>query len=174
MRKLLAITALFVPLLAFAHGPTPQKVEQTITINAAPAKVWALLKDFGNWQTWDPAIASTSKLETKDDGVYRTITLKSGGTNYEKLRSADDKEMKLKYEAEDNSVIAASDYVGTITVTAGPAAGQTTVSWIGHFYRKYMLNPPIPAGQDDETADKAVGDLVTTGLAGLKAAAEKK
>ncbi|HEY8084268.1 MAG TPA: SRPBCC family protein, partial [Methylophilaceae bacterium] len=100
--------------------------------------------------------------------------LKSGGTNYEKLRSADDKEMKLKYEAEDNSVIAASDYVGTITVTTGPAAGQTTVSWIGHFYRKYMLNPPIPAGQDDETADKAVGDLVTTGLAGLKAAAEKK
>jgi carbon monoxide dehydrogenase subunit G len=173
MKKLLAIAALFIPLLAFAHGPTPQKVEQEITIDAPPAKVWAIVKDFGNWQTWHPAIASISKLETKDDGVYRTITLKKGGTIIEKLRSADDGEMKLKYEAEEGALLA-SDYVGTITVKAGPAAGQSSVLWLGRFYRLYKLNPPIPAGQDDESANKAVGDFVGAGLANLKAVVEKK
>ncbi len=174
MKKLLAITALFIPLLAFAHGPTPQKVEQEIAIDAPPAKVWALVKDFGNWQTWHPAIASTSKLETKDDGVYRTITLKSGGTVYEKLRTADDTEMKLKYEAEEGGAIPAADYVGTITVKPGATAGQSSVLWFGRYYRVYKLNPPIPEGQDDESANKAVGDFVTAGLANLKAVAEKK
>ncbi len=158
MKKLLALTALFIPLLAFAHGPTPQKVEQEIAIDAPPAKVWGLIKDFGNWQAWHPAITSTSKLETKDDGVYRTITLKSGGTIIEKLRSADDGEMKLKYEAEEGAILA-SDYVGTITVKPGATPEQSSVLWFGRYYRLYKLNPPIPDGQDDEAANKAMVTL---------------
>jgi carbon monoxide dehydrogenase subunit G len=172
MKKLLAITALFIPLLAFAHGPTPQKVEKEVVINADPAKVWAIIKDFGNMQKWHPAIAS-DKMETKDDGVYRTLTLKSGGTIYEKLRSSDDADMKIKYEIEEG-VLPASDYVATMTVKAGPAAGQSTVTWLARFYRVYKLNPPIPAGQDDETAVKAVNDVVDAGLANLKIVAEGK
>ena len=51
MKKILALLALsvsLVPFTAAAHGPSPQKVEKSITIKAAPAKVWALVKDFGN------------------------------------------------------------------------------------------------------------------------------
>ncbi len=171
MKKLLAVFALAtLSFNAAAHGPSPQKVEKTITIKAAPAKVWAIVKDFGNMQAWHPAIAST-KLEKKGDETFRTLTLKSGGEIYEKLRSADDADMKLKYEIV-SGVAPVADYNSIMTVTAGPGAGESTVTWVGRFYRTYKLNPPIPAGQDDETAIKFVTDVYDAGLASLKKAAE--
>jgi hypothetical protein len=81
--------------------------------------------------------------------------------------------MKLKYEIVEG-VLPVSDYVATITVTAGPGAGQSTVKWFVRFYRQYMLNPPIPPGQDDESAIKAVNDVVDAGLPNLKKVAEGK
>jgi carbon monoxide dehydrogenase subunit G len=176
MKKFLALLALavlpnltLVP-LAGAHGPTPQKVEKTIVIKAAPAKVWAIVKDFGNMHAWHPAIAST-KLEKKGDETHRTLTLKSGGEINEKLRSADDKDMKLKYEIT-GGVAPVADYNSVMTVAAGPGAGETTVTWVGRFYRTYKLNPPIPAGQDDETAFNFITGVYDSGLANLKKVAE--
>ena len=176
MNKFLALLALailpnvaLVPLAA-AHGPSPQKVEKTITIKAPPAKVWAIVKDFGNMQTWHPGIAST-KLEKKGEETFRTLTLKSGGDIYEKLRSADDAAMKLKYEIV-SGVAPVADYNAFMTETAGPGAGESTVTWVGRFYRTYKLNPPIPAGQDDETAVNFITGVFDSGLAGLKKAAE--
>ena len=44
MKKLLALIAMAViPLTAAAHGPSPQKVEKTVTIKAEPAKVLSLI-----------------------------------------------------------------------------------------------------------------------------------
>lgn len=167
MKKLLAIFALAaLSFNAAAHGPSPQKVEKTIVIKAAPAKVWAVVKDFGNMQAWHPAIAST-KLEKKGDETFRTLTLKDGGTIYEKLRTADDADMKLRYEIVDG-VAPVADYNSFMQVTAGPGAGESTVTWVGRFYRTYKLNPPIPAGQDDETAVKFVTGVYDSGLANLK------
>lgn len=171
MKKLLAIFALAAfSFNAVAHGPSPQKVEKTIVIKAAPAKVWAVVKDFGNMQAWHPAIAST-KLEKKGDETFRTLTLKDGGTIYEKLRTADDADMKLRYEIVDG-VAPVADYNSFMQVTAGPGAGESTVTWVGRFYRTYKLNPPIPAGQDDETAVKFVTGVYDSGLANLKKVVE--
>ena len=174
MKKLLAIiaAALLLPLTAAAHGPSPQKVEKEVTIKAAPAKVWAMVKDFGNLQQWHPAIAST-KLESKDGATFRLLTLKDGGTIYEKLKSSDDADMKLKYEIIEG-VLPVGDYNATMTVKAGPGAGETTVTWMARFYRKYRLNPPIPPGQDDESAVKAVTGVFDGGLANLKKVLEGK
>lgn len=178
MKKVLALIALAIlPLTAAAHGPSPQKVEKEIVIKADPAKVWAIVKDFGNPQTWLTPVATT-KLESKKDvngemATFRLLTLKSGGTVYEKLRSADDKDMQLKYEIVEG-VLPVADYTAKMTVKAGPGAGETTVTWMARFYRVYKLNPPIPAGQDDESAVKAVTGVFDAGLAGLKKAAEAK
>ncbi|MDO8962030.1 MAG: SRPBCC family protein [Methylophilus sp.] len=167
MKKLLTIIALAaLSFNAAAHGPSPQKVEKTIVIKAAPAKVWAVVKDFGNMHAWHPAIAST-KLEKKGDETFRTLTLKDGGTIYEKLRTADDADMKLRYEIVDG-VAPVADYNAFMQVTAGPGAGESTVTWVGRFYRTYKLNPPIPAGQDDETAVKFVTGVYDSGLANMK------
>ena len=95
MKKFLALIALAAfSLSAAAHGPSPQKVEQSITIKAAPAKVWAMVKDFGNMQAWHPAIASDKTEQKKDENgemaTYRTLTLKDGGVINEHLKSIDD------------------------------------------------------------------------------------
>jgi len=171
MKKLFTLIALAtLSFNAAAHGPSPQKVEKTIVIKAAPAKVWAVVKDFGNMHAWHPAIAST-KLEKKGDETFRTLTLKDGGNINEKLRSADDADMKLKYEIVDG-VAPVADYNAFMQVTAGPGAGESTVTWVGRFYRTYKLNPPIPAGQDDETAVKFVTGVYDSGLANLKKVVE--
>jgi len=173
MKKFIAMIALAImPFAAFAHGPSPQKVERTITIKADPAKVWAIVKDFGNMQKWHPLVAST-KLETKEGETFRLLTLKNGGTIYEKLRSADDTDMKLRYEIVEG-VLPVADYNAYMTVKAGPGEGETTVTWVGRFYRVYKLNPPIPEGQDDETAIKAVEGVFDAGLPNLKTVAESQ
>ena len=59
-----------------------------------------------------------------------------------------------------------------MTVTQGANANEATVTWVGRFYRLYKLNPPIPAGQDDETAIKAITGIFDSGLANLKKVAE--
>ena len=171
MKKLLALFAIaLLPLSAFAHGPSPQKVEKEIVIKADPAKVWAIVKDFGALHTWLPPVAST-KLETKEGETFRLLTLKDGGTIYERLKSIDDASMKLKYEIIEG-VLPVADYNATMTVKPGPNAGETTVVWLARFYRVYKLNPPIPPGQDDETAISAVNGVFDAGLPGLKKLAE--
>jgi len=173
MKKLLALIAFaLVPLTAAAHGPSPQKVEKTVTIKAEPAKVWAIIKDFGGINKWHPGVA-TSKIEKKGGDTYRHLTLKDGNTITEKLRSADDSDMQLKYEI-DETTLPFTDYYSIMKVKPGPGAGETTVTWIGRFYRLYKLNPPIPKGQDDETAVAAVSAIYDSGLANLKKIAEGK
>lgn len=173
MKKIFALLALAVlPLSAMAHGPSPQKVDKSVIIKAEPAKVWALVKDFGNMHKWHPAVAST-KLEKKGNDTFRLLTLKDGGTIYEKLRSADDETMKMRYEIVEG-VLPVADYNSFMTVKAGPGAGETTVQWVGRFYRVYKLNPPIPEGQDDASALNAVNGVYDAGLAGLKKTLEAK
>lgn len=173
MNKLLAIiAAALLPLTAFAHGPSPQKVEKEIVIKAEPAKVWGIVKDFGGIHKWHPAIAST-KVSTKDSDTFRLLTLKDGGTINERLKSSDDADMKLKYEIIEGALPVA-DYNATMTVKPGPGAGESTVVWMARFYRVYKLNPPIPAGQDDESAIKAVNGVFDAGLPALKKLAEGK
>jgi len=172
MKKFLALLALSAfSMSAAAHGPSPQKVEKSITIKAPPAKVWAMVKDFGNIHAWLPPVAST-KLETKKDengemATYRTLTLKDGGVINEHLKGIDDAAMKIKYEII-GGVAPVKDYNAYMVVTAGPGAGESTVTWTGRFYRVYSLNPPIPAGQDDETALAFVNGVYDAGLPNLK------
>lgn len=171
MKKLFAImAALMLPLTAAAHGPSPQKVEKEIVIKADPAKVWTIVKDFGGLHKWLPPVAST-KLETKGSDTFRLLTLKGGGTVYERLKSIDDKDMKIKYEIIEG-VLPVSDYNAVMSVKAGPGAGETTVTWMARFYRVYRLNPPIPPGQDDESAVKAITGVFDAGLPNLKKVAE--
>ena len=175
MKKILALIALslttsLVSVSASAHGPTPIKVDKSITIKAEPAKVWALVKDFGNMQKWHPAVTNT-KLEKKGEDTFRTLTLKDGGTILEKLRSVDESDMKIRYEIV-SSGLPFTDYNAFIVVKKGANAGESTVQWVGRFYRLYKLNPPIPAGQDDETAKNTVNGIYDAGLAGLEKVAE--
>jgi mxaD protein len=181
---LLATALIAVPLVASAHGPTRQKVNESITINAAPEKVWTMVKDFGAFDKWHPAVAS---VELKGDKT-RVVTLKSDGnpTITEDLLKLDDGKMSLKYKISEMSVVKTitfnskdtpyytlpvHNYKATIMVK--PDAAGSKVTWKGAFYRSFMDNPPVPEGQSDAEAVAAVKAVYTSGLENLKAIMEK-
>jgi polyketide cyclase/dehydrase/lipid transport protein len=172
--KLLSILFSAVMLLPLsvnaANAPTQQKVVREVIIKAEPAKVWAMVKDFGGIHQWHPAVEST-KTETKadQDGVelpHRLLTLKGGGTILEKQTASSDADMKLEYRIVEG-VLPVSGYRAVMQVKAGPAAGESTVTWTGRFYNKANDVNPKP-GEDNETATKAVEGVYDAGLPNLK------
>ncbi len=178
MKKLLGMIAItllpLVPLTAAAHGAAALRFEKSVTIKAAPAKVWALVKDFGNEQAWHAGVEST-KVETKkdengDDATYRTVKLKNGGTMYEKLRSADDAGMRLKYEyILEKSTLQFANFYPTISVSAN--GSDTVVTVKGSYTRADSSNIPKPE-QNDDAATKAINEFFDAGFASLKSVAE--
>lgn len=187
MRKffqLITAALIAVPMLASAHGPTRQLVEEKVTINAAPEKVWAMVKDFGGLHNWHPAIAST---ELKDDKT-RVLTLKSEGnpTITEELIKSDDNSMLLNYKITDMSVVKTITFNSKDTpyytlpvstykawLTVKPVDGGSEVKWKAKFYRSFMDNPPTPEGQSDSDAVAAITEVASTGLQNLKAIMEQ-
>jgi len=169
---LLASIALAWSGLADAHGPSRQKVSESIEISASPDAVWAIVKDFAN-PTWMPQVASTAAKGGNDAGATRELTLKAGGVIKEELKKVDEEKKSLQYKITDvePEVLPVANYAATILVEA--AGGGTKVEWNGAFYRSFMNNNPPPE-QSDEAAVKAVSGIYKDALANLKAIAEKK
>lgn len=155
-----------------AHGPTPQKAEEKITIAAPPAEVWAALKEFGD-VSWNPAITKVEASGGNEAGATRTITLKNGGALVEGLDEYNDGGMSYGYRLSTENVEAfpVSFYSATIAVT--PSGDGSEVTWIGRFYRADTSNFP-PDHLNDEAAVKAMTGFMQEGLAGLKAKIEGK
>lgn len=159
---------------AQAHGPTPQKVDESIDIAAPPAKVWAIIKDFGNIADWNPALAKSVGTGGNETNASRVITFKSGGELLEGLDYYSDAEMSYLYRLskEKVDVFPTSSYTAEISVKPGANDGSV-VKWVGRFYRADTGNEPAP-DKNDAAAIKAMKDYITTGLQGLKAKAEAK
>ncbi len=154
-----------------AHGPTRQKVTETIEINAPAEKVWAVVGNFYDLG-WLPVIAKTEGSgDLVPEKATRHLTLKSGGEIDEILAKYDAKNFTIAYRIEkiDPKIFPVSNYSSTLTVT--PAGARSTVEWRGAFYRGYPLNDPPPE-LGDEAALKAVTGLYQAGLAALKAKIE--
>jgi hypothetical protein len=181
MKKILAMLAVacLLPIAAQAHGPSGQKVMKEFTVKAEPAKVWATLKDFGGINKWHPDVTGV-KLENRIDAEsgkempYRLVTLKNGTMFLEKLREANDADMKLDYKMVDGkeSTIAVSNYRTVAQVKAAPTAGQSIVTLTARFYNK-ANTMEAPAGADNPAANKAINELYDAAAVGLQKALEK-
>jgi carbon monoxide dehydrogenase subunit G len=156
---------------AQAHGPTRQKVSETIEINAPADKVWAAV---GNFQdaSWIPVVEKTEGKGGNEAKATRVLTLKGGATVEEELvkHDADKKTFVYRITKVDVKTLPVNDYSSTIEV-AGDGA-KSKVTWRGAFYRGYMNNDP-PADLNDEASKKAVLGLYKAGLENLKAKVEK-
>lgn len=172
MRVSLTAALLLASTLAWGHGPTRQKVTETVTIKAAPDVVWAKVKDFGQLQGWHPAVESSTVTKGNEVGSERTLKLKGGGQIVEDLESFSDADKKFSYRMKDPGPVPVNNYSSTLSVKPGEAAGTTTVEWRGAFYRAYLNNDPPPE-QNDEAAVKAVTGIYKDGLANLKKILEK-
>ena len=164
------VLALLFAVPASAHGPTRQKVIETVEIGAPADKVWALIGNFQDWG-WHPAFAKTEGTGGNDPGATRKLTLQSGGVISEKLVKYDAAKKSLQYEITevDLKVLPVTTYEAWITLTED--AGKTSVEWKGKFYRGDVNNDPPPELNDD-AAVNAVTGVYKTGLEALKKKAE--
>ena len=160
---LLALTSL--PWLASAHGPTRQKVVESISINAPAAKVWARIKDFNALKNWHPAVEDSAASQGNSVDSVRIVKIKGGGQIEETLEAYDDGGMKYSYRAKNGGALPVTNYTSTIRVTAD--GDKATVEWRGAFYRGFPNNDP-PPDQNDDAAVRAVTGVYQSGLAHLK------
>jgi carbon monoxide dehydrogenase subunit G len=154
-----------------AHGPTRQKVTETIAVDAPADKVWSIVRNFDALKNWHPAVAESPADKGNEEGSVRQIKLKSGGALTETLEAYDATRMRYSYRAKDGGALPVTNYTSTITVK--PEGSGSVVEWRGAFYRGYPNNDP-PPDQNDEAAVAAVTGVYKSGLANLKAIAEKK
>ena len=173
LATLLAVGAIQV---ADAHGPSRQKVIETITINAAPDKIWKVMGNFQD-MSWLPGVKSTTgtggnSIDAKNDDnevAKRTLTLEGGGVIQEGLYKYDAGEHSYSYRIDkvDTKVLPVNDYSSTIKVEPSEDGKGSTVTWKGAFYRGYMNNDP-PPDMDDVASKAAVQKIYKAGLANLK------
>ena len=174
-RRLILALLCALPLVAAAHGPSRQKVEKEVRINAPAAKVWAIIADFCAISTWHPAVVKCVGTGGNEVGARRVLTIgKDGGAQIEEeLQMYDADKMIYKYRITktDVTVLPVTTYSSFLSV-ADNGDGTSTATWKGGFYRSWGKNNPPPE-QNDEAANKAVTGTYEAGLANIKKLAEQ-
>jgi hypothetical protein len=162
------VTALAVMGVAWAHGPTRQKVRESIEINAPPAKVWAAIGNFQD-MSWLPPVSKTEGTKGNAIEATRRLTLATGATVDEELYKYDAEKMTYSYRitAVDVKVLPVTNYSSTLTVTPSADGKGSSLEWAGAFYRGFPNNDPPPV-LSDVAAVKAVSGLYKAGLEALK------
>lgn len=152
----------------WAHGPTPQRVDEHILIDAEVATVWQQVNAFDQLDKWHPAVESI----TMQDETTRIVKLKSGGEITESLDESDPERHYLGYRLLTENIEAIPVSFYTIGIEVEPSDNGSKVSWNGRFYRADTGNFP-PENLNDEAAVKAMTDYAKSGLEGLKSTLEK-
>ena len=160
---------------AQAHGPTRQKVTQTVDIARTADQVWAIVGNFDSISRWHPLIASSPADHGNEIGSRRTLTLKAEGDPHfdEELAKYDAAARSYQYRIEkvDPKVLPVTNYTAWFEVQDNPAGG-CTVEWRAAFYRGYPLNDPPPE-LNDAASVKAVTGVLRAGLDHIKVLAER-
>jgi hypothetical protein len=130
-----------------------QRVTESVDLEAAPERVWALVGSFSG--SWHPLIASIKQTGT-GVGALRVIETIDDKRIIERLEEIDDPRMFYRYS--NISGIPASDYTGVLEVKA--KGGGSTVQWTAQF---------LASGEATIFVRTMVSTLFKTGLEGLKA-----
>ena len=168
---LIALFALlsFTSTMATAHGPTPQKIDEKIIIEASVESVWNRISDFSHIDQWHPLVTSVDIV----DEQTRIIHIAEKGKLTDSLDEINAETHLLSYRLleEDINVFPVSFY--TITLTVNPTESGSELLWQGRFYRADTGNFP-PENLNDEAAVNAMTDFARQGMANLKTLLEKK
>jgi len=150
---------------SYSHGPTRQKIKESVTINAKPEEVWNVIKDFGKINAWHPSI---SKVES--DGKNRTIYYSPRNNTPIKQKLENYNPEKMMYKTSitevDIKYFPVNTYTANISVK-GNDDGTSTVLWKGAFYRAYVNNDPPPE-LNEAAAINVVTEFFQVGLNNLK------
>lgn len=169
----LGVVVFIVAVLGYAATrPDSFSVERTISINAAPEKVFANLDDFHAWDAWspwaklDPAMKATYSGPASGPGaVYEWTGNSDVGTG----------RMEITGSTPPSSVTIKLDFLtpfeshNTTAFTLTPSATGTDVTWTMSGPATYMTKLMTSF----VSMDKMVGGDFEKGLQQLKAVAEK-
>lgn len=177
MLRIIAIVAavIAVPVagvLAFAATqPDTFRVQRTTSVNAPPEKVFALINDFRNWGAWSP-------YETKDPGMKRMLSGAAAGkgavyawegdknVGTGRMEIADASPSRIRINLDFEKPFKANNIAEFIME---PNGGATNVTWALHGSSPYLAKVVCLFFD----MDSMVGNDFESGLAKLKAAAEK-
>ncbi len=170
---LLSLTMFCLTLPAFAHGPTPQKAKESITINAPIAKVWAAVKQFDDIANWHPDLKKSEGDGNNQSGGIRTLTFKNDASLVEELDYYNEPEHEYSYrlKTENTAALPTSSHSVELKVVHGDAADTSLVTIKSRFYRGDTGNTP-PANLNDEAAVTAMTQFFKNSLSGLKSKLE--
>ena len=172
-RLLLAFALLvagFAPLAA--HGPTPQRADESVTIEASPGAVWKLIAEFGAIGAWHPLVKRVAATGGDAAGAERVLTLDKGDLT-EGLDEVDADARRISYRLTRENVEALPVSFYTATIEVKPSGSGSEVRWDARFYRADTTNEP-PENLNDEAAITAMTDFIRQGLDGLKRKASGK
>jgi len=169
----IVIAVVIVAILGYAATrPDAFKVQRSASIQAPPEKVFALINDFKRWDAWSP-------WEKKDPAMKRTYSAVTSGKGatyaWEGNSEVGQGRMEIVDSAPSSRVALSLDFIkpfeahNGVTFTLQPAGGATAVTWAMQGPMPY-ISKVISIFCD---MDAMIGKDFETGLANMKAAAEK-
>ena len=175
MFKIIAIVVvvLVVALLVFAATkPDTFRVQRSASIKASPEKIFALINDLHSWGAWSP-------WEKKDPAMKRTLGAVASGVGavyeWEGNNEVGKGRMEIAESSPPSRVAIRLDFVkpfeahNTVEFTLEGKGDSTNVTWAMQGHTPYFAKV-IHVFFD---MDSMVGKDFETGLANLKAIAEK-
>jgi carbon monoxide dehydrogenase subunit G len=175
MLKIMAIVAvvLLVALLIFAATkPDTFRVQRSVSIKAPPEKIFPLINDFHGWGAWSP-------YEKKDPAMKRTLGAIASGKGavyeWEGNNEVGKGRMEIAESSPPSKVAIRLDFVkpfeahNTVEFALELKGDATNVTWAMQGHTPYFAKI-IHVFFD---MDSMVGKDFETGLANLKAVAEK-
>ena len=130
---LMAAALVAAPLAALAHGPSRQKVTETVAVSAAPEEVWERIGDFQD-MSWHPAVAKTVGEGGNEIDATRVLSLgaEDGPVINEVLYKydADKRTYSYRITEVDVNVLPVTNYSSHLTVKDGENGGSL-IEWRG-------------------------------------------
>ncbi|HEV7507869.1 MAG TPA: SRPBCC family protein [Thermoanaerobaculia bacterium] len=170
---LIVIVVLIAAILAYAATrPSNFRVQRKTSIKAPPEKIFPLIADFHNWTSWSP-------WEKKDPALKRTYSGAANGKGavyaWEGNRNVGSGRMEITDASSPSRIEIKLDFIkpfeghNVTLFTLQPEADATVVTWDMHGPMAYMAK----VFGIFVNMDKMIGNDFETGLANLKAVAEK-
>jgi hypothetical protein len=119
-----------------------EKVTQSITIQAEPAKVWVLIGDFDGMARWNSIVENSTSIDEDKDLLSRKVVYKEDiGTEVDVLDERSDSDMTLRYRVTQNPWPVAR-FNSTLRVSRGAVPGTSVVEWRAAFDVKGIYTDP--------------------------------
>jgi hypothetical protein len=170
---LIVIVVLIAAILAYAATrPNNFRVQRSASINASPEKIFPLIADFHNWASWSP-------WEKKDPAMKRTYSGAASGKGaayaWEGNKDVGSGRMEITEATSPSKITIQLDFIkpfeghNIAELTLQPAGGATNVTWEMHGPMAFIMR----VFGIFVNMDRMIGNDFETGLANMKAVAEK-